>query len=141
MPKHEVKVLGVILDQQPRFKERLVRAGKRGLKAAFALKRIKGLDSRTARTLFTSKVTPVIHYVSPIWPPKVAKQTTNYLTNHKCWEHKQQWAPFAHSEFNERRPNQALPECKIGGTTSRASSGSGATHRRRSTHSGVYNDN
>jgi hypothetical protein len=32
-----------------------------------------------ARTLFTSKVAPVIDYASPIWSPKAAKRTTKIL--------------------------------------------------------------
>lgn len=79
VPKSEIKVLGVILDQQLRFKEHLVRAGKRGLKAAMALKRMKGLNPRTARTLFISKVAPVIDYASPIWSPSAAKLSTKVL--------------------------------------------------------------
>ena len=79
VPKHEVKILGVILDQQLRYKEHVVRAGKRGLKTALALKRIKGLNPRTARMLFASKVTPAIDYASPIWSPRAAKQTTSIL--------------------------------------------------------------
>jgi Reverse transcriptase (RNA-dependent DNA polymerase)/Endonuclease-reverse transcriptase len=79
VPQGEVKILGVLVDQQLRFKGHLARIGKRGLKAALELKRIKGLSPRTARTLFTAKVTPVIDYASPIWSPGTAYRTTKIV--------------------------------------------------------------
>jgi hypothetical protein len=79
VPKSEIKVLGVLLDQQLRFKEHLIRAGKRGLKAAMALKRLRGLSPKAARILFVSKISPVIAYVSPIWSPAAAQLTTKVL--------------------------------------------------------------
>jgi hypothetical protein len=40
LPKPSVKILGVVFDQQPRFKERAARAAKRGIRAVLALKRL-----------------------------------------------------------------------------------------------------
>ena len=78
-PKDEVKVLGVLVDQQLRFKGHLARIGKRGLKAALALKRMKGLSPKAARILFTTKVAPVIDYASPIWSIGTAQQTARIV--------------------------------------------------------------
>ena len=49
------------------------------MKAASALKCIKGLNPQTARTLFTTKVASVIDYALPIWSPKAAKQMKKIL--------------------------------------------------------------
>ncbi|PVH99592.1 hypothetical protein DM02DRAFT_473684, partial [Periconia macrospinosa] len=60
------KILVVILDQQLRYKEHVVRAGTRRLKAAPTPKRTKVLNPQRARILFTSKATPAIDHASPI---------------------------------------------------------------------------
>lgn len=66
-PQQEVKVLGVILDQALRFKQHIARAAKRGLNAAMALRRIKGMTPKTTRQLYKATVTPSADYASPIW--------------------------------------------------------------------------
>ncbi|KAM9874254.1 hypothetical protein VDGL01_11687, partial [Verticillium dahliae] len=66
-PKEEVKVLGVILDQQLRYKKHIARAATKGLKAAMALRRLRGLAPSVARQLYTSTVAPVMDYASCIW--------------------------------------------------------------------------
>ncbi|KAG7126046.1 hypothetical protein HYQ44_001086 [Verticillium longisporum] len=66
-PKEEVKILGVILDQQLRYKNHIARAATKGLKAAMALRRLRGLAPSVARQLFTSTVAPVVDYASCVW--------------------------------------------------------------------------
>lgn len=59
-PQTEVKVFGVIFDQDLRFKHHAARATKRGTKAALTLKRLKGMTVKTARQLFLGTVAPTI---------------------------------------------------------------------------------
>src|SRR5216117_3306935 len=66
-PQEQVKILGVIMDQQLRYKQHIARAATRGLKVAMALKRLKGLAPSAARQLFTSVVAPVVDYASNVW--------------------------------------------------------------------------
>jgi len=75
----EVKVLGVILDQQLRFGPHAARAAKRGERAALALHRLKGLRPKASRQLFLSTVAPVMDYGAPIWWPNAAKQVAKKL--------------------------------------------------------------
>lgn len=63
------KVLGVYLDRELRFKEHAKRIAIKGIKAVLALKRLKGLQARTARQLYQATVIPIIDYASPIWSP------------------------------------------------------------------------
>ncbi|KAK6222522.1 hypothetical protein QIS74_04224 [Colletotrichum tabaci] len=66
-PQTQVKILGVVMDQQLRFKQQVANAATKGLKAAMALRRLRGLAPLTARRLFTSAVAPVMDYASNIW--------------------------------------------------------------------------
>lgn len=61
------KILGVILDQELRFKEHVGRITKRGIKAVQALARLKGLTSQTARQLYNALVVPRITYAASAW--------------------------------------------------------------------------
>jgi ribonuclease HI len=70
-PKTKAKILGVIFDQQLRFGLHAARAAKRGLQAALAMKRLKGLQPNSARQIFSATVAPVIDYASSIWLPVV----------------------------------------------------------------------
>jgi ribonuclease HI len=78
-PQTEIKVLGVVLDQGLRFKHHIARAAKRGTNAALALRRIKGMTSKTTRQLFTAMVAPVTDYASPVWSPVLTISTTRML--------------------------------------------------------------
>ena len=49
------------------------------MRAALALKRIKGMTARVARQLFTATVTPTVDYASPIWSTSLTSQTTRML--------------------------------------------------------------
>jgi ribonuclease HI len=66
-PELEIKVLGVILDQGLKFKQHAARVTKRGIKAALALRRIRGMTPKTTRQLFKATVSPVVDYASPVW--------------------------------------------------------------------------
>jgi len=48
-PKPSAKILGVVLDQQLRFKEYVARAAKRGLWAVLALKRLRAFNIENRR--------------------------------------------------------------------------------------------
>ncbi|EFY84914.1 reverse transcriptase, putative [Metarhizium acridum CQMa 102] len=63
-PKSSVKVLGVVMDTNLRYKEHMTRAAAKGLAAALCLRRLKMLSPRTARQLFVSTVAPVVDYAS-----------------------------------------------------------------------------
>jgi hypothetical protein len=63
----QVKILGVIMDQQLRYHLHAARTAKRGLRAVHALRRLRGLRPNTARQLYTSMVTPVVDYASVVW--------------------------------------------------------------------------
>lgn len=78
-PQTEVKILGVVFDQKLRFSQHTARAAKRGIRAALALKRIKGMTVGTARQLFTSTVTPTVDYASPIWSTSLTGRVTEML--------------------------------------------------------------
>jgi ribonuclease HI len=66
-PKAQVKVLGVIMDAELRFREHIARASSRAMEAAMELKRLSGLPPRVARQLFTATVAPVMDYASNVW--------------------------------------------------------------------------
>ena len=66
-PSDSVKVLGVILDQELRYKHHMARVAKRGTRAVMALKRLKALRPSTARQLFATTVVPTVDYASFIW--------------------------------------------------------------------------
>ena len=66
-PVQEVKLLGILMDSQLRFKTHIIRAANKGLQAALALKRLHMLSPKIARQLFHSAVTPVVDYGNTIW--------------------------------------------------------------------------
>ncbi|KAM5344536.1 hypothetical protein ACJ41O_013071 [Fusarium nematophilum] len=66
-PKDQVKILGVVMDSQLRYKQHIAMAATKGLEAAMALRRLKGLSPSVARHLFVAMVAPVIDYASNVW--------------------------------------------------------------------------
>ena len=68
-PKHEIKLLGLVLDQKLSFHSHTARAAKRGEKAALALRRLQGLRPAAARQLFLATIAPVTDYGAPVWVP------------------------------------------------------------------------
>lgn len=55
-PTASVKVLGLIMDTRLRYQEHTSRAARRGLRAAMALKRLRGLSPSVTRKLFNATV-------------------------------------------------------------------------------------
>ncbi|KAI1839729.1 hypothetical protein JX266_014062 [Neoarthrinium moseri] len=51
-PKDSVKILGIVMDRQRRFKEQLAIAATKGVKAAMALRRLRLLPPKVSRQLF-----------------------------------------------------------------------------------------
>lgn len=68
-PKAEAKILGVVFDQELRFKAHAGRIAKRGVQAALALKRLQGLRPSSVRQLFSVTVAPAVDYAAPVWAP------------------------------------------------------------------------
>jgi len=66
-PAAEVKLLGVIMDRELRYKSHMALAATSGLKAAMALKRLRMISSSMARQLFICMVAPVIDYAMVVW--------------------------------------------------------------------------
>jgi hypothetical protein len=66
-PTSNVKILGLVMDSALRYKEHTARAATRGLRAAMALKRLRGLSPSVTRNLFNATVAPVVDYASSVW--------------------------------------------------------------------------
>jgi len=79
-PSRSIKLLGVIMDQDLRYKEHLTKATWRGEKAAVALNRLKGLRPNAARRVFKAAVAPKMDYAAPIWAPQITKTFMGRLT-------------------------------------------------------------
>ncbi|KAJ5215604.1 reverse transcriptase [Penicillium cinerascens] len=68
-PAPEVKILGVLLDQELRFKSHIGKAASKGMKAILALRRLRGLPPSVARQLFIATVASKIDYAASVWCP------------------------------------------------------------------------
>ena len=66
-PEESVKVLGVVMESQLRYKQHVARAATRGFEAAMALRRLKMVSSRTARQLLGAAVAPLVDDSSSVW--------------------------------------------------------------------------
>jgi len=66
-PTSSVKILGLVMDSRLRYQEHTARAATRGLRAAMALKRLRGLSPPVTRKLFNATVAPVVDYASSVW--------------------------------------------------------------------------
>lgn len=66
-PKPEVKILGVLMDAELRYRGRIAKAATRGLEAAMALKRLRTISPTIARNLFRTTVAPVMDYAAGVW--------------------------------------------------------------------------
>lgn len=64
--KNVFKVLGVHMDRKLRCKDHAREMATKGVRAALALKRLRGLQTRTARQLYQATIAPIIDYASPI---------------------------------------------------------------------------
>lgn len=67
LPTNEVKLLGVTLNKELRFKIHLAHGASKATKVALALRRLKGLRPKTVKQLATSAVLLVADYASPVW--------------------------------------------------------------------------
>jgi hypothetical protein len=74
-PSRSVKILGVIMDQELRYKEHVAGKADKAFKAALALKRLQGLRPSSMRQLFSATVAPVMDYASPIWYLAISDKT------------------------------------------------------------------
>jgi hypothetical protein len=66
-PTSSVKILCLVMDSRLRYQEHAARAATRGLQAAIALKRLRGLSPSVTRKLFNATVSPVVDYASSVW--------------------------------------------------------------------------
>lgn len=66
-PTPSVKILGLVMDSRLRYQEHAARAATKGLQAAMALKRLRGLSPSVTRKLFNATVAPVVDYASSVW--------------------------------------------------------------------------
>ena len=71
--------MGVVFDQALRFQQHTARAPKRGVNAALALRRIKGMTVRVARQLFTGMVASTGDYASRISSTRLTARTMRML--------------------------------------------------------------
>jgi hypothetical protein len=78
-PSPVVKILGVLMDEKLNYKLHMARAASKGVKAALALSRLRGLRPVTARNLFTATVTPVTDYASPLWSTRITAASLRLL--------------------------------------------------------------
>lgn len=74
------KLLGVYLDQELRYKDPAREVAIKGLKAAMALKRLRGLQTHKARQLYQATVAPIVDYASPVWSPTAKSAVLKALT-------------------------------------------------------------
>ncbi|KJZ68284.1 hypothetical protein HIM_12324 [Hirsutella minnesotensis 3608] len=82
-PKKNAKILGVIMDDELRFQEHMVKAAANGLNAAMGLRRLKMLSPRGSRQVFEATVAPAMDYASNVW-------THALRANHVGWMNKAQ---------------------------------------------------
>jgi hypothetical protein len=66
-PKETVKILGVTMDTQLRYKQHIAATVTKGLLAALALKRLHLISPSNTRRLFATTIAPVIDYASNVW--------------------------------------------------------------------------
>jgi hypothetical protein len=68
-PTDKIKILGVTLDKEVRFKTHLADKAGKATKVALALRRMKGLQLKAVKQLAQSAVLRVSDYASPVWYP------------------------------------------------------------------------
>lgn len=61
-----IKILGIIFDQNLKYREHILRARDKGIKAVLALKQLKNLRPEVAKKLFYSKVSSITDYALPM---------------------------------------------------------------------------
>jgi hypothetical protein len=83
-PKSRVKILGVIMDAKPNYKEHIARAGSKGLEAAMELKRLRCSSPLMTCQLFTFAIAPVVDYASNVWMHEVKFRAEAEATSAPC---------------------------------------------------------
>ncbi len=66
-PKYHVKILGVIMDAKLKYKEHIARAASKGLEAAMALRRLRGVSPLDRTTVVHIHSRSVVDYASNVW--------------------------------------------------------------------------
>lgn len=66
-PSDRAKLLGVIFDQEMRWKEHVQQAVKRATQVNIALGGLRHLRPEQMRQLFQACVTPIVNYASTVW--------------------------------------------------------------------------
>lgn len=78
-PKESVKILGVIMDSELRYKQHIAWTAAKGLVAALALRRLKMLSPRAARQLFVATVAPIMDYAASVWMHACGEKALSWL--------------------------------------------------------------
>ncbi|KJZ69641.1 hypothetical protein HIM_10980 [Hirsutella minnesotensis 3608] len=78
-PKKNAKILGVIMDDELRFQEHMMKAAASGLSAAMGLRRLKMLSPRVSRQLFEATVAPAMDYASNVWTHAVRAKHVGWM--------------------------------------------------------------
>lgn len=78
-PSPTAKLLGVIFDQELRWKEHVQQAIKRATKVAIALAGLRHLRPEGMRQIYRACVTPVVDYASTVWHDPL--RDTTHLRN------------------------------------------------------------
>jgi ribonuclease HI len=74
-PSVTAKLLGVIFDQELRWKEHIQQAIKRATKTAIALSGLRHLRPEQMRQLYQACVTPIVDYASTVWHDPLRDKT------------------------------------------------------------------
>ncbi|KAI3049910.1 hypothetical protein CBS147353_11666 [Aspergillus niger] len=74
-PAPTAKLLGVVFDQGPRWKEHVQQAIKRATKATIALTGLRHLRPEQMRQLYQACVTPIVDYASTVWHDPLRDKT------------------------------------------------------------------
>ena len=75
-----MRILGVVMDSELRYRNHVKKVSTKGLKAALALKQMRMLSPIIARQLFIATVAPVIDYASSIWMHTLGPSTTRVIS-------------------------------------------------------------
>jgi hypothetical protein len=76
-PSNTAKLLGVVFDQELRWKYHIQQAVKRATKTTIALCGLRHLRPEQMRQLYQACITPVVDYASTVWDEPLARQNTS----------------------------------------------------------------
>lgn len=83
------KILGVVMNAELRYTQRIANVATKGLRAAMALRRLRMVSPSTVRQLFGATVTPVLDYASNVRMHACGWKTMRQWTGCKELELKQ----------------------------------------------------